>query len=254
MKKEMSELERKKLLKKSHHQKIDYALAKAFVNDSDVYKLVKDFFAEYLNLDYEFTHEELNRELSKMFIEENLKKNISMFLSKLSYMQFNSVNRPSQDQLREMIKQFKEIISSLIVFEESKKKGFLGKIAEFFSSHKKTKKSGKAKDAQKKELQEPDKEHDKLPELEKGFEELQKTSQQNDPVLITNQTTYEVEMPEKKLSSIIISVQQKIKNNNFAEARQDYRKLLEKYNSLPEHEKHQYFLKVNQLYSQLSKK
>ena len=253
MKKELSELEKKRLLKKNHHQKIDYVLTKAFINDSDVYKLVKDFFAEYLNLDYEFTHEELSKELNKRFIEESLKKEITIFLAQLSHIQFNNDKHPSQDQLRSMISTFKDIISKLIVFEEQKQKNVFLKIKEFFSKLVKTKKSQESSPEKKEKQVQTEKkgiktETNTSPSLDrknkdvlmdKGFQELSKVSQSM-PSSLTPQ-------------SLIIEIEKEIGMNNLIAAKNNYKKLIQLYNGLSDMEKHNYFGKIRALYSKLSK-
>ncbi|MEM4259862.1 MAG: hypothetical protein QXG00_01350 [Candidatus Woesearchaeota archaeon] len=132
MPKQLSEAEKKRILKENHHKKIDYALEKAFLKDFDVYNLVQDFFAEFLNLNYKFTHEELVKELDKLFLEDKLKIKIINFLEKLSFMEFNSDSEPTQDELKRLILEFKEIINQLIIFQEEIHKGLFGSIIYWF--------------------------------------------------------------------------------------------------------------------------
>jgi hypothetical protein len=128
MPKVLSDAEKKRILRENHHKKIDYALAKAFLKDFDVYNLVQDFFAEFLNLTYKFTHEELVKELDKLFLEDKLKTKIINFLEKLSFMEFNSDREPTQEELKKLVLEFKDIINQLIIFEEEVHKGFFGSI------------------------------------------------------------------------------------------------------------------------------
>lgn len=232
MKKELSELERKRLLKKHHHQKIDYALAKAFINDSDVYKLVKDFFAEYLNMDYEFTHEELYRELNKKFIDQELKKEITLFLSQLSHLQFNMEKHPSQETLKHMIGRFKQIIEHLVVFEEQKKKGFFSRIAgwfgRFFKKPEPVQEAPKPEPSSEPVAEEtPEQEH----AVKQGFEHLSREleSMQNPQVLVQR-------------------IERQIQQHDWEEARHTYKQLLAVYNQLSEQDKPSYFQKINQYY------
>lgn len=132
MPKQLSEAEKKRILRENHHKKIDYALAKAFLKDFDVYNLVQDFFAEFLNLNYKFTHEELVKELDKLFLEEKLKNKIINFLEKLSFIEFNSDSEPTQEELKKLVLEFKEIINQLIIFQEETHKGLFGSIIYWF--------------------------------------------------------------------------------------------------------------------------
>jgi hypothetical protein len=158
MSRELSDLEKKKILKENHHKKIDYALAKAFLNDFDVYNLVQDFFAEFLNLKYKFTHEELVKELDKLFLEDRLKSKIINFLEKLSFIEFNSDREPTQEELKTLILEFKEIINLLIIFEEESRKGLFKKIKVFFKnlSSKKAEKTETPKQEVQNEVPPPD--------------------------------------------------------------------------------------------------
>lgn len=263
MKKELSELERKKLLKKNHHQKIDYALAKAFINDSDVYKLVKDFFADYLNLDYEFTHEELVVELNKKFIEENLKMEISTFLSKLSHLQFNTDKHPSQEELKNIITSFKYIISKLIVFEESHRKSFFSRIFSKLSGNnnkkqkqqEKYKKKDSPENIKESKLQKKDTEKNEILQTKKEPVEMangilngQQNMKKSFPESL--KTGDEIYFPESP-HHLIQKVEKNLKLSNIQAARQSYKNLISSYNKLSDQEKHKYFQKINELYSNI---
>ena len=240
MKKELSELEKKHLLKKHHHKKIDYALAKAFVNDSDVYKLVKDFFAEYLGLDYEFTHEELNTELNKRFIDEALKKEIGFFLAALSHMQFNTDTKPSQDQLRKMISQFKDVIEKLIVFEEQKKSSPFAWLRNLFRRKVTEIKHEPIKEEVPTE-EEPERKKDA--ELEGALKELESSLQPAKAETTAPATPVALMQEMDKL----------LASRNIPAAKESYKKLLQMYNKLPDAEKQKYFSQISKYYNKLSR-
>jgi len=50
----------KLILKKAVNKKINFILSKAFISEKEVYYLIRSFFKKFLEIDYEFTSEELN--------------------------------------------------------------------------------------------------------------------------------------------------------------------------------------------------
>lgn len=104
-------------LHKQIHYKILHAKTKARITDKDVYVLSKEFFTQLLNLDYEFSHEELIEELKKTYMEKkDLDKTIK-FINKMGKMEFTS-NNFSQEELKGMLDELHEILDHLVHEEE----------------------------------------------------------------------------------------------------------------------------------------
>ncbi|RJQ17210.1 hypothetical protein C4573_04115 [Candidatus Woesearchaeota archaeon] len=277
MKKEMSDFERKRVLKHTHHQKIDYALAKAFIKDYDVYQLVKDFFAEYLHLNYEFTHEELSKELNKQFIDESLKKQIVGFLARLSFFQFNTAQQPTQEQLRNMIVEFKNIINNLILFEEQQKnQSVTEKIGTFLKKiivkERPVRRKRIALNSVQQVSQEPidnqplqtmfmqeqrtfnqekEKQSRQLPEQQRVQQQIA-PSRKNMETFFPKKEEPIPEFKELEDPQMLISlIGQEIAAHNTYHARNLYKQLMSIYNRLPDQKKHQYYPFVSDIYNRL---
>lgn len=239
-----TELEKKKALKLNHHKKIDYALAKAFIHDNDLYELIEDFFREYLDLKYEFTHEELTKELDKMFIRDQLKQKIIAFLDRIAFLQFNAQEKPSQEELRALILGFKEIINGLISFEETHPQTFLEQL-EYHWKNFMQKMRGKKKEepAEQEEKQEP--EQETAPQQDARLD----LSQLGDD-LPQNRSTERMH-PLERLKLLLRQINDALTQNNLPEARRQYTELVKLYNTAPAQVKQQYYHDIQVLYMQL---
>ncbi len=254
----LTELERKKALKLNHHKKIDYALAKAFIHDNDLYDLISDFFREYLDLKYEFTHEELTHELDKMYIKDGLKKNIIAFLDRIAYLQFNAQEKPSQDELRKLILSFKRIINELISSEEAKPQSFLEKVQSWVSNkahHESPKESNKAPSEAIDTAALPPAQEETKPQDEPLIDVSQLPDVGDDPAeQPTKQSPPSQEQqpsPLKQLQQLIMQANQLLDQQNIPDARQTYQRLLELYNTAPPQIKQQYYHDVQVVFYRL---
>jgi hypothetical protein len=104
-------------LHKQIHHKILHAKTRARITDRDVYLLSKDFFTQLLDLDYEFTHEELIDELKKTYMEKKDLKQAIAFITQMGKMEFTS-NEFSHEELKEMLNELHEILNHLVHDEE----------------------------------------------------------------------------------------------------------------------------------------
>lgn len=128
MEKEVSEVERRVALKRIYSDKIDFLLSQE-IDDKSFYSIIRQFFAEYLKLDYAFTYEELSQELNKVFIKQSLKNKIDSLLEELSYYEYVSGSELTQEQKKEILSDFKNIIKELITdYQSSTKKSFFERL------------------------------------------------------------------------------------------------------------------------------
>jgi len=116
----------RKLFKEIFLKRNHYLQTKRLVKEQEVYNLVRDFFKEYLTLDYEFTEDELMEELKKVYLDNNSRNHLKRFLDNAFKIQYSD-NKLEQRQLRLMLQDFKKIVSMLIS-DHSGKKGFWGKL------------------------------------------------------------------------------------------------------------------------------
>ena len=104
-------------LHKQIHHKILHAKTRARITDKDVYILSKDFFMQLLDLDYEFSHEELIEELKKTYMEKKDLDKAIKFINKMGKMEFTS-NNFSHEELKGMLDELHEILDHLVHEEE----------------------------------------------------------------------------------------------------------------------------------------
>ncbi len=104
------------LLKEQALQRIDFLLSKKIVTEEELYYFVKEFFKQYLHLDYEFTYEELEEELNKIFIDEETREMLDKFLEEVSFIEFSDI-KLSDKEIKDLLKTFALIID-MIIHEE----------------------------------------------------------------------------------------------------------------------------------------
>jgi hypothetical protein len=114
------------------HKKITHAKQRGHISDKEIYTLSKEFFAELLKLDYEFTHEELIDELQKTYLEKKDLEQTIAFIKKVGVMEFTS-NEYNQEELKIMLDELQTILDRLV--QEKKELGWFARIKQLF--HKK---------------------------------------------------------------------------------------------------------------------
>ncbi|MFH1400461.1 MAG: hypothetical protein ABIH41_03000 [Nanoarchaeota archaeon] len=101
------------LLREVTLKRIQYTVSKAIVSEVEVYRIVKDFFREYLDINYEYTHEEIRGELDKVYLEAPLRAAIHELLAHISKFEYSDVS--VQDaELRRILRQFDGLVRRLI--------------------------------------------------------------------------------------------------------------------------------------------
>jgi len=103
----------KKELSENTTKKIGYLISKSQVQEEELYQLVKDFFKDYLKLDYEFTHEELMEELKTVYLEKELLDELESFLKKIAKIECFD-NNFSNAEMKSLIEKFEEISKQII--------------------------------------------------------------------------------------------------------------------------------------------
>lgn len=119
-------------LKSKTKDKIKYAKSMNKIDQKEVYNLIKDFFKEWLNLDYECTHEELIDELEKTYLESNFHKRVINFIKSIGIIEYTD-KEFSQEELEKQLEELDELLNILVKGEVTHDEGFLKKIF----SHKK---------------------------------------------------------------------------------------------------------------------
>jgi len=117
-----STISSKKLLKDLIHKKITYYLSKAYLKDTDIYNVFKEFFSELLELKYEFTCGELLNELNKVFLDKSVRAKTVHFIDKISLIEYKQ-NAYSNEDVRKLFNEFDGLVNLLIskTLDEQKK-------------------------------------------------------------------------------------------------------------------------------------
>jgi len=114
MEREVSEVDRKLLLKKTYLDKIHYYITRNPIDQEELYSTIRKFFSEYLKLDYEFTYEELSQELNKVFIKPKVKEHVDDFLIRLSESEYLEEKALGTLEINGFLRELDDIIRNLI--------------------------------------------------------------------------------------------------------------------------------------------
>ncbi|MGV8169691.1 MAG: hypothetical protein ACP5N3_06590 [Candidatus Nanoarchaeia archaeon] len=128
-------------------KKIDYYTSKNAVNDVDLYYLIKEFFKEFLDLNYEFSLDELLMELDKIYLDNSTRDHAVEFIEKVMIIEYAD-NSFSSEYIRELLREFSLLSRSLAKITNPEKPSFWKKLSTMFSA----KKEQNDKPLQKKEV------------------------------------------------------------------------------------------------------
>jgi hypothetical protein len=122
----------KLVLKRAVEHKIKLISEKTFVSEREVYDLVRGFFKKYINIDYEFTADELLCELKKVYMPSELHERVNSMLNRVSEMEH--VSRAfTKEELLGILADFKSVVDALIV-THYEKHGIFGKVKDSLNS------------------------------------------------------------------------------------------------------------------------
>lgn len=95
-------------------KKAKYLSTKAFINQLEVYRLIKEFFTAYVEKKAEFTYGELIDELHKVYISPNLRTKVYNLMNDLERVEYDDATY-SQEELKEMLYGFEKMVKMLII-------------------------------------------------------------------------------------------------------------------------------------------
>lgn len=104
----------KRLFKDIFLKRCEYLHSKRVLKEQEVYTLVKDFFKEFLDLDYEFTEQELSNELKRVYLDEQTHSRVNALLMSVFRIQYTDVGL-SEEELRKILKDFERIVNSMVM-------------------------------------------------------------------------------------------------------------------------------------------
>ncbi len=94
-------------------RKIQFIRQKTVLDGYDVYRLVMEFFRNYLDQQHQFTIKELRRELRSTYISSQTRGLIGLVLEKLHRIEYHELNA-SHDELLQILDTFRDIVRQLI--------------------------------------------------------------------------------------------------------------------------------------------
>ena len=132
MEEKRGELLNKPLLKEVFLKRTNYLASKQIIKDQEIYNLIKDFFKEFLHIDYEFTREELAEELKKVYLDKNSRQKIDALFEKVFKIQYSDENL-SEKELRLILSDFDKLLRMLL--PTHKKKSMFQKLFKKTDTH-----------------------------------------------------------------------------------------------------------------------
>ncbi len=96
------------------------------------FHIIRGFFAEFFRLKYQFTLDELEADLKRKRVDNDLKEKISLFLKKLTVIGFSEIKITKQE-LMQLQNYFLYLFDKITFIEDQKPKGFFKSIAENIS-------------------------------------------------------------------------------------------------------------------------
>lgn len=243
---------------KLHHvtnHEINYLKSKVKIHEKELYYLIRNFFKELLQLDYEFTHEELVEELGKTYMNQKIHDEFVRIIRTIGQIEYSEKDF-NQEELRNLLQDLEKNIDKL--FHEDQQYSIMDKILINFHL-----KQDEEKETAKKELSGIDKklgletpEYEKIEEeisilknniskigeVEKEIEE-EKLAGEN-PNTLTEHVKELVKVVEEELNDI-----ESLALQDNSAAKKQYKKALSKYNALPEYEKKQEYESLMKAYN-----
>jgi hypothetical protein len=201
----------KLILKKAAHRRAEQIRSKAFISSKEVYDLVRSFFKKHLDIDYEFTHDELMKELRKVYLSPELHGKVNGLFRKVSEIEHSDKNF-TREELEELLVEFKDIVDAMIVSHYEQDKSFFKRLKD--SVHKMF-----------------SKEHRKI-------------LQPDDSVLSEHERVI-VKM------NMLLDNAKRMLDTNLEKSKKDYQELLAIYETLDEPKKKAYFGPINELYQMI---
>jgi len=253
------------LLKQNTYRDIKQILDSVKIQEKEAYNLIRNFFKLYLDLNYEFTNEELKEELKKVYFSHELKEDTSLLFDSLSKIEYFS-EPLSQPKLRKLLINFKKVIDEIVTVHYEKESSFIKKFQDslqgFLHHHlvnqiKINKKSSKKSNLLTNNPHEANNElnnslinHQGSVSPNKAYSKKIKPNQPNIPPPILKATTNSI---ITKMNKLILE-SNNLYDTDLIKAKQFYSKVLKLYNQLSDSEKEKTFDSINQVYLEIKKR
>lgn len=198
----------KLILKKAAHRRAEQIRSKAFISPKEVYDLVRSFFKKHLEIDYEFTHDELMKELRKVYLSPDLQEKVNNLFRKVSEIEHTNKNF-TREELEALLLEFKEIVDAMIVSHYEQEKSLFKKLKH---------------------------------SIHNLFSKKHKTMLQPDDSILSEHERTIVKM------NMLLDNAKRMLDTNLEKSKKDYQELLSIYETLDDVKKKAYFPPINELY------
>lgn len=211
-------------LRKNIFRDTNYLLSKGLITNNEVYYLVKNFLKNYLNLDYEFTKDELLEELKNIYLPYSIRADFFRFVDTIFLFEYSEVSY-SDEELRVFLKEFQGYMDYLLVptKEPAVKKGFFSSLKSKLAGY--VYRSDKEKKGEKEEEKEP----------ESFIEKEEFPVEVIDPVRAAH----------VDINSLIEKIYYSINNDDIESSSVIYKEAISLYNDLTPEEKVDYYETLN---------
>ncbi|MBN2459027.1 hypothetical protein JXB28_01980 [Candidatus Woesearchaeota archaeon] len=201
----------KMILKKAAHRRAEQIKSKAFISPKEVYDLVRGFFKKHLDIDYEFTHDELMKELRKVYLSPELHGKVNGLFRDVSEIEHTN-KEFTREELEQLLLEFKDIVDALIVSHYEQEKSLLKRMKHSFH---------------------------------KMFSKEHRKMLQPDDSVLSEHERIIVKM------NMLLDNAKRMLDTNLDKSKKDYQELLTIYETLDEPKKKAYFSPINELYNMI---
>jgi hypothetical protein len=110
-------------------RKAEFLQRRPIVDQGEVYALAKQFFKAYLNKPYEYTADELQQELHRVYLSVTVRKRVESLIEKISLVEYTDTQY-SQAELQLMLEDFIGIVKDMVT-EQKRHRPFLPRMADW---------------------------------------------------------------------------------------------------------------------------
>jgi hypothetical protein len=211
---EASSTTNKLILKKAAYKKVDRIMSKAFISEREVYDLIRSFFKKHLTIDYEFTHEELMKELKKVYLSPELQEKVRHLFEDVSEIEHTSKTY-TREELERILEDFRLVVDGLIVSHYQQERSFFKKLKD---------------------------------NIHKMFSRKHKKLLEQDDSVLSESERVIVKM------NMLLDNARRLSDSNLEKAMEAYQELISIYDTLGDAKKKVYYKPVQELYNMLNSK
>ena len=110
-------------------RKAEFLRRRPIIDQGEVYALAKEFFKAYLGKPFEYTADELQQELHRVYLSVGVRKRVEVLIEKISLVEYTDTQY-SQAELQLMLEDLSGIVKELVT-ERKRHRPFLTRLADW---------------------------------------------------------------------------------------------------------------------------